>query len=101
MLVDQKFAKGIPTTFIGRACRTNPLLPKLVRQFDCEVYPARSIRLADGRYRLELQERLDLPRTETGDIDIPASCQRLNDTVEGWVREHPEQWMWFHRRWQI
>ncbi|WP_062230714.1 lipid A biosynthesis lauroyl acyltransferase [Aureimonas sp. N4] len=101
MLVDQKFAKGAPTTFFGRPCRTNPLLPKLVRQFDCDVYPARSIRLPNGRYRLELQPRLELPRTETGEIDIPASCQTLNDVVEGWVREHPEQWMWFHRRWQL
>ncbi|RZL76659.1 MAG: lipid A biosynthesis lauroyl acyltransferase, partial [Sphingomonas sp.] len=43
--------------------------------------------------------RLDLPRNAEGAIDIPASCQVLNDIVEGWVREHPEQWMWFHRRW--
>ncbi|MEF2071466.1 lipid A biosynthesis lauroyl acyltransferase [Consotaella aegiceratis] len=99
MLVDQKFRKGVPTQFFGRSCRTNPLLPKLVRQFGCEVYPARSIRLPNGRYRLELQPRLDLPRDGDGAIDIAASCQLLNDVVEGWVREHPEQWMWFHRRW--
>lgn len=101
MLVDQKFAKGMPTTFFGRPCRTNPLLPKLARQFDCEVYPVRSIRLPDGRYRLELSPRIELPRNADGAIDITASCQRLNDVVEGWVREHPEQWMWFHRRWHV
>ena len=101
MLVDQKFSKGVRTTFFGRECRTNPLLPKLARQFDCEIYPARSIRLPDGRYRLELKPRLELPRGADGSIDIAASCQTLNDVVEGWVREHPEQWMWFHRRWQV
>ncbi|KQT54133.1 lipid A biosynthesis lauroyl acyltransferase [Aureimonas sp. Leaf454] len=101
MLVDQKFKKGMPTTFFGRPCRTNPLLPKLARQFDCEIYPARSIRLPNGRYRLELKPRLELPRGADGTIDVGASCQTLNDVVEGWVREHPEQWMWFHRRWQM
>jgi KDO2-lipid IV(A) lauroyltransferase len=25
----------------------------------------------------------------------------MNDVVEGWVREYPGQWMWFHRRWEI
>ncbi|KQT57319.1 MULTISPECIES: lipid A biosynthesis lauroyl acyltransferase [unclassified Aureimonas] len=101
MLVDQKFKKGVATTFFGRPCRTNPLLPKLARQFDCEIYPARSIRLPNGRYRLELKPRLELPRDAAGAIDVAASCQMLNDVVEGWVREHPEQWMWFHRRWQM
>lgn len=100
MLVDQKFRKGVETTFFGRPCKTNPLLPKLARQFDCEIYPARSIRLPNGRYRLELKPRLDLPRDAAGEIDVRATCQLLNDTVEGWVREHPEQWMWFHDRWQ-
>ncbi|GGD16500.1 lipid A biosynthesis lauroyl acyltransferase [Aureimonas glaciei] len=100
MLVDQKFKKGVKTTFFGRECRTNPLVPKLARQFDCEVYPVRSIRLPGGRYRLELKPKLALPRTADGAIDIAASCQTLNDVVESWVRDHPEQWMWFHRRWQ-
>ena len=101
MLVDQKFARGIPGTFFGRPVRTNPLVPKLARQFGAEVYQARSIRLPDGRYRLELMPRLDLPRGADGQIDVAASCQRLNDTVESWVREHPDQWMWFHRRWLV
>jgi KDO2-lipid IV(A) lauroyltransferase len=100
MLVDQKFQKGVGTMFFGRPCKTNPLLPKLARQYDAEIYPARSIRLPNGRYRLELKPRLDLPRDSTGAIDVEASCQLLNDVVEGWVREHPEQWMWFHDRWQ-
>ncbi|MBB3998194.1 lipid A biosynthesis lauroyl acyltransferase [Aureimonas pseudogalii] len=101
MLVDQKFAKGEPTTFFGRPCRTNPLLPKLARQFDCDVYPARAVRLPGGRYRLILEPKLDLPRGANGEIDIRASCQALNDVVERWVRDTPEQWMWFHRRWQF
>jgi Kdo2-lipid IVA lauroyltransferase/acyltransferase len=99
VLVDQKFHKGQKTTFFGRECRTNPLVPKLARQFECDVYPARSIRLPGNRFRLELQDKIELPRNEAGAIDIHASCQMMNDIVEGWVREHPGQWMWFHKRW--
>jgi Kdo2-lipid IVA lauroyltransferase/acyltransferase len=100
MLVDQKFRRGEGTTFFGHAVRTNPLLPKLARQFDAEVYPARCIRLPHGRYKLHLEDRIELPRNQKGQIDVHASCQLLNDIVERWVREHPGQWMWFHKRWQ-
>lgn len=99
VLVDQKFRRGPQTTFFGRPCRTNPLVPKLARQYECDVYPARSIRLPNNRFRLELHEKIELPRTASGQIDVQASCQMLNDIVEGWVRETPGQWMWFHKRW--
>jgi len=100
MLVDQKFRRGIPGTFFGRPVKTNPLLAKLARQFDCPVYPARCIRLPHGRYRLELYPELKLPRTADGEIDIAATAQKLNNITEQWIREYPEQWMWFHKRWK-
>ena len=100
MLVDQYFHRGVKGTFFGRPCLTSPLLAKLARQFDCDVYPARCIRLPNGRFRLELFERVELPRKESGEVDVDATCQLLNDTVEGWIREYPGQWMWFHRRWK-
>lgn len=99
MLVDQKFHRGVKGTFFGRPVKTNPLLPKLARQFDRPVHPARCIRLPGGRFRLELEEAIELPRNAEGDIDVAASAQVLNDVVERWVREYPGQWMWFHRRW--
>jgi len=26
--------------------------------------------------------------------------QAITAVVEGWVREHPEQWLWLHHRWR-
>jgi len=43
---------------------------------------------------------LPLPRQKDGAIDISAATQKLNLIVEGWVREYPEQWLWFHKRWK-
>ncbi|PKA42515.1 lipid A biosynthesis lauroyl acyltransferase [Rhizobium sullae] len=101
VLVDQKFRKGLKTTFFGLDVKTNPLLPKLVRQFNCEVYPARCIRLPGNRYRLEIEPKLDMPRDEKGNLDVTATAQLLNDKVESWVREYPAQWLWYHDRWKI
>jgi len=99
ILVDQKFWRGLPGTFFNLPVKTNPLLAKLARQFNCDVYPARCIRLPEGRYRLELYPQMELPRSGDGSIDIAATTQKLNDIVESWVREYPGQWMWFHKRW--
>lgn len=98
-LVDQKFSKGIPTTFFGRRCETSPLVPRLARQYEAEIYPVRCVRLPDNRYRLELFDKIEPPRDAHGQIDADALCQMMNDIVEGWVREYPGQWTWFHRRW--
>ncbi len=101
LLVDQKFGKGEKTRFFGHDVRTNPLLAKLVRHFDCEVFPARSIRLPDGRFRLEIEPAVELPHKPDGALDVTATAQLLNDKVESWVREYPGQWQWFHDRWNI
>ncbi|MGK9054061.1 lipid A biosynthesis lauroyl acyltransferase [Xaviernesmea oryzae] len=101
VLVDQKFRKGLKTTFFGRPVQTNPLLAKLVRQFNADVYPARCIRLPDNRYRLEIEPKIELPRDANGNLDVQGTAQVLNDKVESWVREYPEQWLWYHDRWHI
>jgi KDO2-lipid IV(A) lauroyltransferase len=101
ILVDQKFNKGLSTKFFDRDVKTNPLLAKLVRQFGCEVYPARCIRLPGNRFRLELEPAVTIPLKDNGAVDVEATAQMLNDKVEQWVREYPGQWLWYHDRWNI
>jgi len=101
VLVDQKFRYGIRTQFFSRECETSPLLPKLARQYDCDVYPARCVRLPGNRFRLEIEEKVNLPKDTEGGVDVAATAQLLNDVVERWVREDPGQWMWFHKRWGL
>ena len=99
LLVDQKFRRGINIPFFGKDAKTNPLLAKLARRYECPVHGARTVRLPDGRFRLEITDELVLPRDEKGDIDIKGTTELVTKVVEGWVREHPEQWLWMHRRW--
>ena len=99
LLVDQKFRRGIMVPFFGKDAPANPLLAKLARRYGCPVHGARTVRLPNGRFRLEITEELDLPRDENGDVDIRGTTVLVNRIVEDWVREHPEQWLWIHRRW--
>ncbi len=100
MLVDQHFSRGVDVTFFGRTCRANPTIARLARKFDCPVLGIRVIRLPDCRFRLETQEITDLPRDADGLIDVQGAMQKITSVIEGWIREHPEQWLWLHRRWR-
>lgn len=99
-LIDQHFTRGVAVTFFGRPCLANPLLAKLARHYDCPVHGSRVIRLPGGRFRLELTPPLDLPRDAEGLITVAGAMQAMTAVVEGWVREHPGQWLWMHRRWR-
>ncbi|HEY1935708.1 MAG TPA: lipid A biosynthesis lauroyl acyltransferase [Acetobacteraceae bacterium] len=100
MLVDQHFSRGVDVTFFGRRCKANPTIARLARQFDCPVVGTRVIRLPDRRFRVTLDGPFTLPRDAAGQVDVAASTQMIATVVEGWIREHPEQWLWFHRRWR-
>jgi KDO2-lipid IV(A) lauroyltransferase len=101
MLVDQRFGRGPKVRFLGRTATANPLLARLARRFDCPIHGARAIRLPGNRFRLEMTPAISLPRDARGQVDIDAATQQVNDIVEGWIREHPGQWLWQHRRWRM
>jgi KDO2-lipid IV(A) lauroyltransferase len=100
MLVDQYFGRGVDVTFFGRTTKANPLLARLARQVDVPIHGVRIVRLPGHRFRAELSEAIVPPRDASGKVDIQATMQAVTSVIEGWVREHPEQWLWLHRRWR-
>lgn len=100
MLIDQHFTRGVVTEFLGRPALTNPIMGKFARRFDCPVHGSRVIRLNGARFRIELTPPIVMPRDANGEIDVTGAMQAMTDVVADWVREHPEQWMWMHRRWR-
>ena len=97
----QAFTKGPLIEFLGREAQANPLAAKLSRQFDCDIHPARCVRLPRGRFRIEIHEPIEISRNENGTMDIAATTQTIGRVIETWVREYPEQWLWLHNRWKI
>jgi Kdo2-lipid IVA lauroyltransferase/acyltransferase len=100
MLVDQYYVRGVEVTFFGRPTRANPLLARLAQHFDCPIHGTRIIRLPGHRLRAELTEEITPVRDADGKIDIAGTMQIITSVVEDWIREHPEQWLWLHRRWR-
>jgi KDO2-lipid IV(A) lauroyltransferase len=99
MLADQKMNDGIPVPFFGRPAMTSSALAVLALRFDCDVLPARVERLQGARFRLTVFPPLPLPRSGDHHADVAALMTQVNQTLEGWLRDRPEEWFWLHRRW--
>ena len=100
MLVDQHFSRGVDVTFFGRRCKANPSIARLARRFDCPVVGVRVVREPGRRFRIMGEGPVTLPRDAAGQVDVPAATQMIMTIIEGWIRENPGQWLWFHRRWR-
>jgi KDO2-lipid IV(A) lauroyltransferase len=100
MLVDQYDHRGVDVVFFGRRTRANPMIARLARHYDCPIHGTRCVRLPGHRFRLELTPPIEPPRDGGGRIDVQATMQQITAMIEAWVREHPAQWLWLHRRWR-
>jgi Kdo2-lipid IVA lauroyltransferase/acyltransferase len=102
MLADQHVVQGVEVTFFGRRCKANPLIAQLARLVECPIHGTRIVRRRDDRNRftIEMTEAIAPARDADGRIDIQGTTQLITTVIEGWVREHPEQWLWLHRRWR-
>jgi KDO2-lipid IV(A) lauroyltransferase len=101
LLVDQHTTQGVDVVFFGRWAKANPLAVQLARLTGAKIRGVRVVRLPDGNsFRGELTDEIAPVRNADGEIDLQATTQAIANVVEGWVREHPEQWLWLHRRWR-
>jgi Kdo2-lipid IVA lauroyltransferase/acyltransferase len=101
MLVDQHYVRGVDVVFFGRRCKANPLIAQLARHVECPIHGIRVVRRADRNgFLIDLTDPIAPARDSDGRIDIGGTMQVITTVIEGWVREHPEQWLWLHRRWR-
>ena len=99
MLVDQKLNEGVAVPFFGRPAMTTPALAQFALRFRCPVIPVYSVRLGPARFRVICEPPLALPATNDRTADVYALSLAMNATLERWIRERPECWLWLHRRW--
>lgn len=99
MLVDQKMNDGTRARFFGLPAMTATAAAAFALRYGCKVTPARAMRLGPARLRVIIEEPIPLPNTGDRLGDVAALTQAINDRLELWIRERPEQWLWLHRRW--
>lgn len=99
MLVDQKMNDGIPVPFFGKDAMTAPAIANLALKYNIPVVPVRMLRTNGANFEVQAFPPLTFTRTGNTQEDIRLAMCQINNVLEEWIREHPEQWFWVHNRW--
>jgi Kdo2-lipid IVA lauroyltransferase/acyltransferase len=97
LLADQKMNEGVEIPFFGRLASTPVGIAKLAMAANVPILPTRVKRI--GKTDFELTVYPPLEPCQEGDPTITIMTQ-VNQYLESWIREAPEQWFWVHRRWR-
>lgn len=104
ILIDQNVDrhKGILVDFFTRKAYTTFGIARLALAIRAAVHPGFIFRDPARKFHHVLRFGppvpidYDAPREE----EVPRVTRRCNEELEKAIRESPDQWMWFHRRWK-
>lgn len=97
ILIDQNAGldDGIFVPFFGVPASANAAFVRIAHRTGAAVIPGFALwDAAADRFKLRFEPILEL----TGDVH--ADTARLHSVFERVIREHPDQWLWLHRRWK-
>ncbi len=103
ILMDQNTVReeGVFVDFMGIPAATTPAVATFALRTGAAVIPGFLIwDEATQKHRLRFDPPLELIQTGDRTTDVIENTRRFNQVLEGYVRRHPEQWLWIHRRWK-
>ena len=93
--------EGVFADFFGRPASTTSGLARIALRTSAAVIPGFLMwDAAQKKYRLQFGPALDLVRTGDEDSDVRENTARFTAVIEAYVRRHPDQWLWVHKRWK-
>jgi len=99
-LVADQVADSAPFTvpFFGHEATFTPAPALFARRLGARIWIVRCLRVENSsRFRVEYRE-LEVSRTDMVEADIKAATAAMAAQFEEWIRQSPEQWMWWQRR---
>lgn len=100
-LIDQALPgpEALWVPFFGRPASTTPAISMAALRSGAPVYVVVAVR-SEGRLQMLVEGPVPVPDRPTRRVALEAHTAALTAILEGFVRRHPEQWLWLHRRWK-
>ncbi len=102
LLMDQNvdWYEGVFVDFFGRRACSNKSLALLAMRTGAPVVPVYLSLEPDGGFRVDFAPVVPTRRTGDKQRDIEENTLAYNRVLEGFIRQHPDQWFWVHQRWK-
>jgi Kdo2-lipid IVA lauroyltransferase/acyltransferase len=98
---NQKRHDGVFVELFGVPACTTSGPARLALRTGVPIVPAFLVRDGESdQHRLIVLSDVEIVRTGDREADIVATMQRCSNVIEQMLRQYPEQWIWFHRRWR-
>ena len=91
---------GVFVEFFGKPACTMSALAVIAARTGAPVVPSAMWREPNGAHVLQVYPPIPLEAAETPEATIERMTQRYTEFLEARIREHPEQWLWTHKRWR-
>ena len=98
ILNDQKFNEGIAVPFFGHDAMTATGAVRLALKTGSPLLPI-SVTRDGATFTVTVHDEIKLESTGDRDSDIEIGVSKIVKFTEDWIRQHPGQWFWVHRRW--
>ena len=101
LLVDMSWRRnGVDVNFFGRKATATPGAALVALCCNSPVVPGFCFRGADGQLTAQFYPAVSIQRTGDFRSDLAVNTQLITNVVEQAIREHIDQWYWYHRKWK-
>lgn len=91
--------EGVVVKFLGKTANVPGGMGLLARQTGVPIYPALIWREGWMRHGYKVMDVIWPDPSLDKQADTLRMTQRVFDLFEAYIREHPEQWFWYNKRW--
>ena len=101
IMADQKVSDGEPIKFFHDDAFTTTSIAKIALKYNVPLVPGCIFRInKEFKFLLQIEKPLEFDETNSLNSESSKLTLKINQIIERWVSENPEQWFWVHNRWK-
>lgn len=95
---DQSKSQGVKVNFFNKPIMIPQGAASFAMRYQATLLPTFDIREEDNKHRIIIEPPLDFSDQEK--VSLEEVMNKLMEKIEKYVRDYPEQWIWWYRQWK-